>query len=34
MNFFLPQKMQTQSSVMENAIFLYTAIVQTGSQQN
>ena len=30
----LPQKMQNQSFVTENAVFLYTAIVQTGRQRN
>ena len=30
----LPQKMEKQSSVTKNAIFLYTAIFQTGSQRN
>ena len=30
----LSQTIQNQSSVTENVIFLYTAIVQTGSQRN
>ena len=30
----LPQKMHNQSTVTKNAVFLYTAIVQTGSRRN